>query len=301
MRRFGQWLVDNADGMLALTIAITVGALGVLDVLGGEEINAAILLTLALLAATLLRDRKIATNNLNQSAAVRLVHGAEVDRMNSEAHRDAGQWIFKGGTGSSLRSVTLRACVEAAREANRPVRMQIEIIDPTDEQLCRRYAEYRASLRTGSDRDQPEPAPETTSRNAFATILAICWYRQRFVLLQPEIGLSKVMTTFRWDISPTFALMTQEDRNAPAMFFDRGMSHYRAYLRELTMSFEQSRRLNLSRIEEHRLSDEPTPEEVRTLFSLLRLDLPVSMTDNNVADIISRAKLPRARQGRFRR
>jgi hypothetical protein len=56
MRRFGQWLVDNADGMLVLTIAITVGALGVLDVLGGEEINAAILLTLALLAATLLRE-----------------------------------------------------------------------------------------------------------------------------------------------------------------------------------------------------------------------------------------------------
>jgi hypothetical protein len=301
LRRFGQWLVNNADGMLALTIAMTVGLLGVLDVLGGDEINAAILLTLALLATTLLRDRKLAANNLAQTAAVRLVHGAEVDRMNNEAHRDAGQWIFKGGTGSHLRTVTLRACVESAREANRPMRMQVEIIDPTDEQLCRRYAEYRGSLRSGSDGDRAENAPETTARNAFATVLAICWYRQRFVLLQPDVGLSKVMTTFRWDISPTFALMTQEDRNAPAMFFDRGMSHYRAYLRELAMSFEQSRRLDFSRIEEQRLSDEPTPEEVRRVFGLLRLDLPVSMTDNDVADIIRRAGLPTDRRGRFRR
>jgi hypothetical protein len=303
MRRFGQWLVNNADGMLAVTIAITIGLLAVLDVQGTttDQIDAAILLTLALLAATLLRDRRTAANNLAQSAAVRLVHGAEADRMSSEAHREAGLWIFKGGTGTHLRTVTLRACVDAAREANRPMRMQIEIIDPTDGQLCRRYAEYRSSLRSGSAEDQVDAAPEAMARNAFATVLAICWYRQRFVLLQPEIGLSRVMTTFRWDISPAFALMTQEDRNAPAMYFDRGMSHYRAYLRELAMSFEQSRRLDLSRIEEQRLSDEPTPEEVRKLFSLLKLDLPLAMPDNDVVDIIRRASLPAARRSRFRR
>jgi hypothetical protein len=219
--------------------------------------------------------------------------------MNSAAHREAGQWIFKGGTGTHLRTVTLRQCVEAAREANRPMRMQIEIIDPTNGQLCRRYAEYRTSLRPGSAGEQPEP--EVVARNAFATILAICWYRQRFVLLQPEVGLSRVMTTFRWDISPTFALMTQEDRDAPAMYFDKGMSHYRAYLRELAVSFEQSRRLDISRIEEQRLSDEPTPEEVRRLFGLLKLDLPVTITENDVVDVIRRASLPAARRGRFRR
>jgi hypothetical protein len=297
MRRFGQWFITNADGALALTIAITIGLLGVLDVLGAEEVNAAILLTLALLAATLLRDRRIAARNLQLSAAVRLLHAGEADRISSDAHREAGQWIFKGGTGTHLRTVTLRECVAAAREANRPVRMQIEIIDPTDAQLCRRYAEYRAALRPGGDRGQAEVTPEAMARNAFATVLAVCWYRQRFVLLQPEIGLSRVMTTFRWDVSPTFALMTQEDRNAPGMLFDSGMSHYRAYLRELSMSFEQSRRLDLTRIEEQRLSEEPTPEEVRKLFGLLRLDLSVTMTDNDVVDIIRRASLPAARHG----
>ncbi|HET8640429.1 MAG TPA: hypothetical protein VFM37_00735, partial [Pseudonocardiaceae bacterium] len=60
MGRFTRWLRDNADGSLALAIAGTVGLLAILDVLGAGEVEAAILLTLALIAATLLRDRKLA-------------------------------------------------------------------------------------------------------------------------------------------------------------------------------------------------------------------------------------------------
>lgn len=292
MRRLGQWLVRNADGSLALAVAATVGLLALLDVLGTDEIEAAVLLTLALIAATLLRDRKLAAQALAQGAAVRLVHGSEVDRLSGAEHRTANSWIFKGGTGSHLRTVTLPACVEAARTGNRPVRVQVEIIDPTDEVLCRRYAEYRGSLRSASRDHRDRYSAERVARGAYATVLAICWYRRRSILLQPDIGLSPTMTTFRWDISPNFALMTQEDSSAPSILFDKEMSHYRGYLRELSMSFEQSRRLELSRVEGMSLSDEPTTEEVRALFVALRIDLPGSMTDNDVVDIVRRAGLP---------
>jgi hypothetical protein len=55
MKRIGRWLPANAEPTLALAIAIVFGALGVLDVLGPDSsiVNAAVLLTLALLAATL--------------------------------------------------------------------------------------------------------------------------------------------------------------------------------------------------------------------------------------------------------
>jgi hypothetical protein len=54
MKRIGRWLPANAEPTLALAIAIVFGA-GVLDVLGPDSsiVNAAVLLTLALLAATL--------------------------------------------------------------------------------------------------------------------------------------------------------------------------------------------------------------------------------------------------------
>lgn len=293
MGRFVGWLKSNADGSLALLIAGTVGMLAVLDVLGTDEIDAAVLLTLALLAATLLRDRKLAARALADSSAVRLVTGAEVGQVHAEAHRETELWMFKGGTGTYLRAVTLKQCVENARRAKRPVRMQVEIIDPTNELLCHEYAQYRSSLNPGPDRTGEAWTKERTRKESFATILAACWYRQRFTFLRIEVGLSKVMTTFRWDLSSQWVIMTQEDPAAPSMLFDKGRPHYRAYSRELVASFEQSRQVDISRARELQLSDEPSVEETRKLFSLLELDLPASLTDRDVADLIRRAIRPK--------
>jgi hypothetical protein len=293
MGRFTRWLRDNADGSLALVIAAAVGLLAVLDVLGAEEIDAAILLTLALLAATLLRDRKLAAKALADTSAVRLVNGPEVGQVHADAHRESEHWMFKGGTGTYLRAVTLKACVDNARRAKRPVRMQVEIIDPTNELLCSQYAQYRSSLTPGPDRTGEAWTPDRTRKEAFATILAACWYRQRFTFLRIEVGLSKVMTTFRWDLSSQWVIMTQEDPAAPTMLFEKGRPHYRGYSRELVASFEQARPVPISQAKELQLSDEPSVEETRKLFALLELDLPSSFTDRDVADIVRRAIKPK--------
>ena len=113
MGRFTHWLKENADGSLALLIAVTVGLLAVLGVLGVNEtgeVNAAILLTLALLATTLPRDRKFAAKTLADSSAVRLINGSEVGAVHRQAHRETEYWMFKGGTGTYLRAVTIKAC-----------------------------------------------------------------------------------------------------------------------------------------------------------------------------------------------
>lgn len=70
--------------------------------------------------------------------------------------------MFKGGTGTYLRAVTIRECVESARRAKRPIRMQVEIIDPANELLCHEYTQYRSSLtpgRTAPAKRGPRSAP----------------------------------------------------------------------------------------------------------------------------------------------
>lgn len=293
MGRFTRWLRDNADGSLALAIAGTVGLLAILDVLGAGEVEAAILLTLALIAATLLRDRKLAARAFADSSAVKLINGPEVGQVHTEAHRDTEFWMFKGGTGTYLRAVTIKACVESARRAQRPVRMQVEIIDPTDEHLCNRYARYRSSLAPGPDRTGETWTLDRTRKEAFATILAACWYWQRFTFLKVEVGLSQVMTTFRWDLSSQWVVITQEDPSAPAMLFEKGRPLYRSYSRELVASFEQARLVEIARAKDLQLSEEPSVEETRKLFELLALDLPSSFTDRDVVDLIRRAIKPK--------
>ncbi len=293
MARLVAWLRGNADGFLALVIAAVVALLGVLDVFGTEQVNAAILLTLALLATTLLRDRWFAARALAQTTAVRLVTGPEVGRVHADAHHETEQWMFKGGTGTYLRAVTLPECVENARRAKRPLRVQVEIIDPADQALCHEYSQYRLSLTPGPDRTGDTWTLDRTRKEAFATILAACWYRQRFTFLKIEVGLSKVMTTFRWDISSSWVIMTQEDPAAPALLFEKGKPHYRAYSRELMASFEQTRQIDVGRARDLQLSDEPSVEEARKLFAVLDLELPGSFTDRDVADIVRRAIQPK--------
>lgn len=99
MARFTRWLRRNADAVLALLVAVVVGVLAVVEVLGADQVNAAILLVLALLAATLLQDRKSAAQALTSASAVRLLGGLEVSQEHAEARRATEQWIFKGERG----------------------------------------------------------------------------------------------------------------------------------------------------------------------------------------------------------
>ncbi|WP_378731706.1 hypothetical protein [Nocardia brasiliensis] len=293
MARLLTWLRNNVDGVVALVLAIVVGMLAVLDVISVDNVNAAVLLVLALLATTLLRDRHLSAKAMRDASSVQLLYGPEIGHAHTLARRGTEQWIFKGGTGTYIRAVTLRECVENARREQRPLRMQLEILDPTNEALCKTYAQFRSSLSPEADRTGELWTTERTRKEAFATVLAACWFRQRFTFLTIDVGLSTVMTTFRWDLSSSCVIVTQDNPNTPALMFEREKPYYRDFNRELVASFKQTRQVPLSRSEELPLSDEPTVDQVRGLFQGLDLELPAAFTDRDVADIVRRALQPR--------
>ncbi|WP_028476697.1 hypothetical protein [Nocardia sp. CNY236] len=293
MTRVLTWTRTNIDGVVALMLALVVGVLAILDLVDVEQVNAVVLLVLGLLATTSLRDRHLSSRAVRDASSVQLLYGPEIGHAHTLARRDTEQWIFKGGTGSYVRAVTLRACVENARREQRPLRMQLEILDPSNELLCKTYAQFRSSLVMEADRVGEQWTTERTRKEAFAMILAACWYRQRFTFLTIEVGLSAVMSTFRWDLSSSCVIVTQNNPNTPAMLFERGKPYYRDFNRELVASFKQTHQVPLGRSEELPLSDEPTVDEVRRLFEGLDLPLPVSFTDRDVADIVRLALAPR--------
>src|SRR5882757_8401537 len=265
MRRFGRWLRANAEGFLALSIAIVFGLLVVLDVFGPNSsvVNGAILLTLALIAVTLLRDRASVERALLNVSAVLVASGPEVGQAQAEARRNTDRWIFKGGTGGSLRTVTLPNCVE--------------------------YARFRSSLSAGPGRGKEEWTREPVRLESYATIFAACWHRQRFTFLAVEIGLSRVMSTFRWDLSSSCVILSQEDPSGASLIFENDRSYYRACNRELVASFNQARRVHLDRADAYQLGEEPTTEDARRLFALLQLDLPSTFGERDLTAMIFKA------------
>jgi hypothetical protein len=286
MKRFGRWIRANAEPVLALAIAVTFGLLGVLDVIGPETgiVNAAVLLVLALLSATLLRDRSSVDRALGNIATVRAVSGPELSEAFAAARRDTDRWVFKGGAGTSVRAVDLPRCVEIARQEARPLRVQIDVLDPTDEVLCAEYARFRGLGDAATDGTW---TAERVRKEVCATILAACSYRQRYRnVLTIEVAVSRTMSTLRWDLAKNFVIVTPEDGSGSSLVFDSGRSHYRVLDRELVAGFNQARRVPLDRADEVRLGDPPTTEDVRRLFASIGLDLPAAFSERDVVEIV---------------
>ncbi|HSV66940.1 MAG TPA: hypothetical protein VLJ59_13650 [Mycobacteriales bacterium] len=318
MARIAGWLRGNVDGVVALLLAVCIAILGAVDVLGTGATNNAILLVLAVLATTLLRDRTTANtvehdvrelkagqselrhelagarDALEQMSMIRILATQEVGPALAEARRDTDRWYFKGGTGTYIRAVTLPECVAMARREKRELTVRLEIIDPTNEVVCGNYARFRHSLSHGPDGIGELWTLDRTRKESFATVLAACWYRQRYELLNVEVGLSTVMSTFRWDLSSKHLIVTQEDSRTPAMLIERGKVFYDRFRTELHTSLEQVRRLPITKAAlAVPLSNEPTIDQVHRLFDELELPIPNSFTDRDMADIVRRAIRPR--------
>ncbi|MFF0246916.1 hypothetical protein ACWEU6_23125 [Streptosporangium sandarakinum] len=325
MARFGTWLGKNADGFIALLLAVGVGVVGLLDdaidkAVRDQVIESGTLLVLALLTTAILRDRwrqEPAETAMRESFArtstlpermqrlegvvseagraladlsvVKVLNGAEeIAKAHAEARAGTDRWTFKGGTGTYLRAVTLPECVAAARAQRRALLMRLEIIDPADERVCEAYARFRRSMSQEPDGTGEVWTAERTRKEAFATILAGCWYHQRFGLLEIHIGLSATMTTFRWDLSASSLIITGEDPRR-ALLAGRRSFYYDSCTTELMASLEQARRVPIELARSVPLGDEPTIEEVRKLFEALGLPLPRSYTDRDVADLTRKA------------
>lgn len=333
--------VDSVDTILALTLVLVVGLLDLTGNISPDVLNNAILLTLGTLAFAMWRDRQrrdpaaqkaqeaaeetteILRNLparldrlaaledltaetrrvLDERHAVRVLSGAEISEVLAEARQDTEEWRFKGATGTFNRQVTLRECVQNARRERRPLQVRIEILDPTNIDLCERYARLYREFADSADEERSWTG-DGTRRDLFATILAACWHKERFPPLDIKIGLSSVLTTFRWDMSSRFLVITQRGPRYPAMMIDRDRFYYRWWRMELDQSLEQARTVPMECAADAPLGTDPGPAEARRLFSALGLELPREYADDVVADIVVKALSdgsPYAEQARSRR
>ncbi|MEV7969807.1 hypothetical protein AB0O34_28080 [Sphaerisporangium sp. NPDC088356] len=331
--KFVAWVGKNADGVIALLLAVFIAFLGLIpggQILGqpkGELISGVTLVVLGLLTAAILRDRwrqepmeetikenfrttsgalaglparldrlseleavvESARRVLDNLQIVQALNSAdEISRAHAEARRSTDRWMFKGGTGTYVRAVTLPDLVVAARRERRALLVRLEIIDPTHVGVCEAYVRFRRSVSEAPDGTGEFWTVDRTRKESYATILAACWHRQRFSLLDIDLGLSATMTTFRWDLSANHVIITVEDPNR-ALMSPRGSFYYDNCATELLSSLDQARRVPIEAAKAALLSDEPTVDETRRLFEVLGLGLPKSYGDRDVVEIIRKA------------
>ncbi|MFC1408911.1 hypothetical protein ACEZCY_06390 [Streptacidiphilus sp. N1-12] len=171
----------------------------------------------------------------------------------------------------------------------RALAVWLEIIDPTDEALCEQYARYRSSLSKEPDGTGETWTSDRTRKESFATVLAACWHKQNFQLLDIRLGLSGTMSTFRYDLSASQVIITQDDSQFPAVLISSASSLYDGYATELRMSLAQARPVPLEAVGALQLSPVPTELEARDLFEAIGIPLPRGYGSADVEQIVSKA------------
>jgi hypothetical protein len=317
---------ENADALVPLIIGVAVSVLGLLDIASPHVVDNTILIALAVLSFALLRDRwnkdttdasikATSTETLSSLnhlrtqmttletlhqlamrthatveglATVKTLKGPDRSQAFADARLRTDRWIFKGGTGTYTRAVTLPQCVESARRERRPLQVRLEIIDPTDEALCERYTRYRTSLSSEPDGTGEVWTTDRTRKESFASVLAAFWYQQNFQLLDISVGLSSTMSTFRFDLSASRIIITQDDPQFPAVMISSTSPLYDGYETELRSSLSQTRLVPLKDAQ-IRLSEVPTETEAREFFAAVLVPLPDSYSDDDVRQIVEKA------------
>jgi hypothetical protein len=293
------WAVRHADGVVAIGVALVVGVLDVVNQdMGPNIVSGATLLVLAALVYGSLTERRRRTADIRAAtegtgraiedlAMVRTLSGPEVALAHERARRTTTRWVFKGGTGTYLRAVTLPECVLEAQRQRRFLSMKIDIVNPADDQVCAAYAKFRRTFGQGHSADFAEWTTERTRKESYATVVAAAWHRQRLDTLEIDVHLSSVAPALRFDLSDTCLIITQDDPRRVSLYVERDRPLYDYYVTELHQNREQAVKLDLR--DSVPLSDEPTVDEVRRLLDRLGLPLPASFTDRDVGDIIDKA------------
>jgi hypothetical protein len=176
-------------------------------------------------------------------AIVEDVPAHEIGKALESALPDTKRWWFDGSTGRYQRATTLPEMGRWARQEGTSREVTIVILDPQDEQLCLRYANYREGLLSGKGRDW---TVESVRRDLYATLLAALTYNVREPLTV-TVGLKRTMSILRYDLSDSRLVITKEGRSDPAIACPGGSFFYDAYLEDLRWGLKQARHVDLTK------------------------------------------------------
>lgn len=150
----------------------------------------------------------------------------------------AARWRYQGNFGRYLRGKVLPTL---ASKTN--VQVLVCLIDPANQDLCTRHAEYRGSINAIDKGKKYDSA--AVSLEVMVTIVIAAWYA-RNKGMDISIFLSGKFDPIRIDGSDEAMILTVEDRRSPALMITQ--KHFTANHFNLQMQTarDQARKINLS-------------------------------------------------------
>ena len=158
--------------------------------------------------------------------------------MHSEALAVTDQWLHLGHIGRWVRTEAIAGLRESARLRGRKGRVELIILDPREESLCRSYAEYRDVL-AYDDRDIS--SVEDVKLELIATLIH-CIRASTDPRLDVELYFRSDLDFVRLDISSSVVFRTLVDpRNVAIVHHDIPEERRHSFFDAAVLSFDQAK------------------------------------------------------------
>lgn len=210
-----------------------------------------------------------------------------------QSARQTGSWRHRSATGAVLRSCVLPELSTASRASRRPVKLHIELLDPTNEVACRQYCAW-AGLNSAPI------AQRALEIEIYTTILAVCVERKRNRRLHPEIRFSAFFAAQQVDISDDLLMLYPAGGAGPVSTAMPGDELYQSYLSKFELSWSRAfaTKLPLQAVGWSPLHDgnRIPPRNILNLYHELHLPTP-EFTDGDLRAIVERLEGDEAESG----
>lgn len=233
----------------------------------------------------------VMTPDIVRKARIEVIDARDLPNRFKAAFLTTESWWYKGGCGRYLRTKTLPEMAKGARSESLSREVRIVILDPELSKLCRTHAEFRRS--TASAERDVSWSEQRVRNELYATIVVVQITRVNEPRLRITLNLATHYSAFRIDLSDTGAIITKEDRNAPAIVCEPGTYYYKSYKEEIILAETQCREIKKAEIGIHTV-ERLTAQDVRSILKQSDLSAPdLSCADlQHIADICKNGKNP---------
>ncbi|WP_221390164.1 hypothetical protein [Dyadobacter sp. NIV53] len=222
-----------------------------------------------------------------------IIESFKINELFEKERNQTEIWYFTGGLGRYTRTSTIPEIAKIAQRTNEHKSIKIQIIDPTDESICIKYANFRRGLNSAS-KNNSIWNKEYVRHECTATVVSAIIYKCNYPLLDLSICLKNNFSTLRIDLSSKTAIITKEDPKEPALICREGSFLYRTYKEEILQTFKEYKPINTSINFPYQLQT-LTTENVHDIINQLNLDSGLTVNDyEKITEILRSTEKPYA-------
>lgn len=220
-----------------------------------------------------------------------VIEPKEINPLLKSALTTTRFWIYKGSCGRYTRATTLPRLAESARIKGIGRDISLYILNPNNTLLCEEYSTYRRSLK--SCKNQTEWSPEAVQEELISTAVVALKYIYTEPLLNINLYFVESFSTFRFDISEQYVVITKEDNEASALKADAGTYFYDSYKDDIRIIQRQSLQMTYEKNKKvPDIIDKSTLLDLIKCSNICNINKLKSLDINKIIELINKPKDP---------